>query len=480
MSTRSTRFTCSPRAARSRARQVLSLFACATLAVMGAVAAGPAGATGPVDFAGSAAVVATETADWDDWGGDDILFEQPSLDAYAPAVSGLAVPPLPTPATGDFTRYFDIAVLTPDGTFNVTDEEIRIYLEATENFWSAQTGYDFNFIVNDIRRGTSKAYGAHNHSVLHPEARALYGITDQNYYFNTPQATLWIFAPKDQFPVTPPWAAASAIIGSGVNSGGEVVTAQTATAIKTLAANPTASDAVLTIGTPAHEMGHVMGLDHASHLTCPDQPEGPVWDEADLGTCTLPVTADQYNDGWSVMGSGFQIGPASRYLLGLLDPSEYTTITAPVTNQTVVVHPQGGTSGVLTLVVGDPASGIDYLVEYRTRFYTGWVGGSWTGNGIRILRLYPDRETMFHTPGPKGTASYSQYLRAGETFISADDRVSITLQSVTTTAATLSVTVAQPEPVSLSQPVVSGEAVVGGTLSVSAVVSPVGAGVLSY
>ncbi|MDR1799710.1 MAG: M57 family metalloprotease, partial [Bifidobacteriaceae bacterium] len=332
--------------------------------------------------------------------GDDIG-SLPSEDAYAVIGYNTAVPSYTSPTPADYTRYFDVAVVTPDGTWEASDSDIAGYIEAVEQTYVTQTGLPFNFVVNDIRRGSTTAYSPNDLNTLINSALTLYGHSAYSGYYlgRTDGSQLLIFAPSNKFLVGVSWDGWSATCGHGVNSGGEIVMPTPASIVTQVGTGSSGSTLAIWMKAPTHEIGHVMGLGHTSWYDCANAPTAQTWNEAALGACTWP--SEEYRDGFSFMGGGFLIGGGSLYQLGLLAPEDQVVIDTAVTNQSVTLRAMNGTTGVAALVISDVDAGIDYFVEYRNRFYTNWSMAADFQAGVYITTLLPNRDTATYVPGAR-------------------------------------------------------------------------------
>ncbi|MDR1825297.1 MAG: hypothetical protein LBR27_08245, partial [Bifidobacteriaceae bacterium] len=383
----------------------------------------------------------------------------------------VAKPPFPQPTADDYNVDWDVAVITPDGTSDITDRQIRDYIEAAEEFYRTETGKPFNFVVNDIKRGSTTVtdLGAETLAVG-DAAAALYGHTGNGawdgvyHYLGSAGDRLLLFAPQDEY-LTGQSAIAYGFDDQGIDSGGFVVIPLSARIFDTMDQGDELTE--VWQKALAHEIGHVFGAGHATTRLCPNAPSAATWNEADLGACTYPAvnSGDDYSDRYSFMGGGTIVNPTFRYVFGLLDDSQQVVIDEPVTNQLVTLRSPTGSQGAEVLVVADAEAGIDYTFEFRQehKSYENTPGGA----GVYAFRLTNDYFTYWHETGPSRGR-----MTEGATFVSQDGLVRVTLLHQYSGYAQLSVTrggVAMPK-AAISSVSVTGTAVVGWTLT--AVVGP--------
>jgi len=148
-----------------------------------------------------------------------------------------------------------------------------------------------------------------------------------------------------------------ATVGSSVTSGGRVIM--------------TFGTGEAFVGT--HELGHNLGLDHANLDACP---------------LVNPISCEYY-DVYSPMGFAIgnspppALGSLYRSELGVEQPGEIVPVAlaggATSSTQTFTLQPRGALSGQRGLLVTDPATGVVYSVDLRTR--TGRDTGAFYGSG---------------------------------------------------------------------------------------------------
>jgi hypothetical protein len=185
-----------------------------------------------------------------------------------------------------------------------------------------------------------------------------------------------------------------------------------------------------------HEMGHNLGLYHSERIQCQQVSGTVTWNQANSTNCQ----AAAYGDNWETMGSpgdgGW--GAIRKYQLGILRDGEGirriktagastgSATLSPVANNTVAQQ------GIVFTV--DDGYGSLYGVEYRR-------SGN-TNLGLAILD-FNARETWLFQPANNAKYNYnfwdpSVYLTVGQTFISADGKLSITLTAMSAASATVS------------------------------------------
>ncbi|MDR1798499.1 MAG: hypothetical protein LBR19_01230, partial [Bifidobacteriaceae bacterium] len=388
----------------------------------------------------------------------------------------LGVAPFTLPTEEDFHHVFDIAVMTPQAgqVWPETDPEITAWLELVESYYTAQTGYEFDFTVGGIKRGvTSETNPGSGYEQVWDDAALLFGHTKprqpdqgwQAWYLGEPRHHLLVFIPTAYFPAT--GFAGLANLGAGLSSGGVIMINPSNNIYWVNASGSVGSTYVEAM---VHEVGHNLGLAHANRISsCTTNPGGGapyVWDENQYAGCTVVEYADRH----SVMGIGssFLINPAMRYQWGLLDEDQLTVIDTAVTNQTVTLHPGQAADGAVAVVVSDPAGKQDYILEYRTYNAGSGYGANWGGDGLRVVKLLQSRATVEFNPT---MSDYDVPLGVGQTFTSAGSRISVTVVSQTAAELVLSVTRADAGTAGPTLSVSPGSAVVqaeGGEVVISA------------
>jgi hypothetical protein len=203
-------------------------------------------------------------------------------------------------------------------------------------------------------------------------------------------------------------------------------------------------------GILAHEMGHNLGLYHSHGLDCGSVVVG--------GECTVR----EYGDTFDVMGAGEgHYNAAQKDRLGWLNYGSSPGIISVAVSGTYVYtllpyEPVGsGTKALKVLKFTNPTTGIsyNYYVEYRQpvgldSFITSLPSQNIT-NGV-VIHLVQDsdpnsNELLDITPQSSSLYDWNDVaLTVGATYSDPDAGVTITLQSVSSNGATVSVGISQP------------------------------------
>jgi M6 family metalloprotease-like protein len=195
----------------------------------------------------------------------------------------------------------------------------------------------------------------------------------------------------------------------------------------------------------AHELGHNMGLHHASSLTCTSG--GTVVSYTPTATCT----PDEYGDPFDVMGSNArhnnawhlrQIGFMSRSNVATASASGTYTITSAIARGT------SGQTQLLRVPVAGSSPQSYYDLELRSTggVFDNYLSTNPAVNGVMIHKD-PDPSVITQsllidaTPGSSSGFADAP-LMPGSTF--SDGKVSITVSAVTGGTATVDVVTAPP------------------------------------
>jgi Gametolysin peptidase M11 len=201
-----------------------------------------------------------------------------------------------------------------------------------------------------------------------------------------------------------------------------------------------------TARTLAHELGHNFGLHHASSLSCTD---GGVRVSMS-GTCTF----SEYGDPFDVMGGGYRHFSAyQKGRLGWLEAQNMATVTADGTFTVVPIEQKA--AGIQSLRVPIDSTRF-YYVELRQPFgFDSFSPTSSVVTGVLIHRgtdyaLMSRPELVDMVPG---TTSFTDAaLGVGKTFVDTTAGISITLASLSSAGATVTVDVPGGTPVSPPPP----------------------------
>jgi hypothetical protein len=186
--------------------------------------------------------------------------------------------------------------------------------------------------------------------------------------------------------------------------------------------------------TVAHELGHNLGLHHASSLSCRDGSGTRV-------TVGESCTSSEYGDPFDVMGKGFRhFNAFHKGRLGWLGPQNTLDVTASGTFQiTPVARPSAGVQALRVPLAG---TGLYYYVELRRPFgFDAFSEQSPVVAGA-LVHLAPDYDTILRPQlldmNPATSSFNDAALPVGQTFTDSN-AISITVNDVTADAATVTV-----------------------------------------
>lgn len=223
--------------------------------------------------------------------------------------------------------------------------------------------------------------------------------------------------------------------------------------------------------TLAHEIGHNFSLDHANVQQCtyPESDAKVVGASYGSSSCVENPYADLYdvmgmsfvvNDGTRVHGNDNTpaLNAISKVRLGLISAADAPVLTATVpTTADYTLNGASAQSGRRALNIVDPISKERYVVEYRNaqgrdagalyaRFVNppaGWNMSS-MGPGVRILKAGPGGTSSVVIPDAVSATSRRLAFVAGHSFTSRTGGLKITVSSLTTSVATVTVVITPP------------------------------------
>jgi Gametolysin peptidase M11 len=200
----------------------------------------------------------------------------------------------------------------------------------------------------------------------------------------------------------------------------------------------------------AHELGHNMGLHHASTYTCTDGGT-PV-------SISANCSSQEYGDLYDVMGDDAWHNNAWHLRqIGFLDASNVQTVTA---NGTYTINSTATHGGIELLRIRRPDTSLYYDLSLRSAsgVFDTFASSDPVVQGLSV-HMDPDPSVITQsllidtTPGSSG-GFYDAALTPGRTFTDGD--VSITTQSVVAGVATVQVTVTPAPPADTTPPSAPG------------------------
>jgi hypothetical protein len=256
----------------------------------------------------------------------------------------------------------------------------------------------------------------------------------------------------------------------------------------------------------AHELGHNIGLLHASAFYCADQRADVRTNQALPAGCQYRGYADLYDVmGYSRVANYGALSAPALARIGLDSTLNPVRVPAGTSSQTATLTPMGSMSGTRAVSITDPLTGEVYWVEFRADvgYDNGIAGWQVTETisasikpvygftaGVRITKEATGPETWPQGIGtvyalrPVAANNFDTTFKAGQRFVSASGAVSVQVNSITGTgaAARASVSVSSVVPSALAAfssvtTAVTGTRTVGQTLTANPTSSPAPSGV---
>ncbi|MDP8910556.1 MAG: hypothetical protein M3M94_00625 [Actinomycetota bacterium] len=197
--------------------------------------------------------------------------------------------------------------------------------------------------------------------------------------------------------------------------------------------------------TIAHEVGHNLAMHHAASQSCSDGSGRRV-------TISSSCTAVEYGDPFDIMGSGWTRHTSNwhKAQLGWLPAVNLADVLA---SGTYSLAPQERTlSAVQLLRIPRGSTGWNYCLEFRQPFgsyFDNFSTGDPVVNGvtIRLCRGYSDIVQSYLLDATPETGGFGDAsLPVGRSFTDAEHGISVTTQSVSTSGASVSVTLGGSPP----------------------------------
>jgi putative cell wall-binding protein len=214
----------------------------------------------------------------------------------------------------------------------------------------------------------------------------------------------------------------------------------------------------------AHEFGHNLGLQHSNTVYCPDASISEGLLDTATGTYSDGCSDQAYEDAYDVMGAAFSVNGIAnteptalnvdhKTRLGALATGEVQSIVlgSGQATQSVVstISTTGASSGRRALAVTDPRTNHVYWVDYRGgtgmdagALYTkGLLATSGINNGVRLITSRDDgTSVVLQSPSGVSSNGHKLFLASGESLSTRSHGITVTVQSIASGTATVSVT----------------------------------------
>jgi hypothetical protein len=403
----------------------------------------------------------------------------PASTLPAPLVRSAAPNTLGAATTSTSVHQLDIVIATPSGTSTVTDDDVRALVSDVSSYWSGQTSGRVSFAVKGaITRvkaaATCSPSGDPEPVISKIWTQASKAVSGKDWWADGyptvgPAArehlvVLYPFSADDHFGAD----TCNSMLGLGTiptkaSTGSNGLTFALFGSADATVDHATGPEYYAARQSLAHELGHNLGLRHASSWWCSSGPSDGAYRSA-------PCWMDNYLDPFDLMGAGYGdkgipalSGPA-KLRLGLLSTTQHRTVTdsSSLALQPVPQSEKGAPAGLQAAQVKDPSTGEIYTVEYRPGLpgvsfpdagspfgLYGWDAyPTWrytVDAGVRILKLAPS--DTYYTDGSQAWTKDEQsivpvgpvtnrtsYLPVGQTFTTRSGKVSIRVAGQGSTA----------------------------------------------
>ncbi len=192
-----------------------------------------------------------------------------------------------------------------------------------------------------------------------------------------------------------------------------------------------------------HEVGHLLGVHHASSTSCVDA-------AGNRTSVSSSCTASEYGDPFNIMGTGNsrQMNAFHKAQLGFIPPAGMQTVSAA--GAYTIAPLESGSGGVQVLRIPrtrDASGNVTeyYYVDYRrpSGLFDNYAGTDNVVNGVGV-RLAPDLPVVAQSRlldlTPASGSFTDSALTAGSTFTDPGTGVSFSVTALSDTAATVRVT----------------------------------------
>jgi hypothetical protein len=318
-----------------------------------------------------------------------------------------------------------------------TTAKMTALLASANKYWSAETAGAVKFgipsTVKVVRTAAKSTDSAKN---------TLATVAAELGFVQGPYKALVVFTPATSVVSASGAAVAAATYGNTTANGGNII----------VSAKPK-SDTVLT-NIVTHEFGHLFRIGHANRLGCGDGHVDSLPAAKGTGWQNTTCASIEYDDNNDIMSNGYANGALNSVLAtgaGFTKSTDVLDVTPTATAKTYTLLPWADNSITTTkaIRIADSATGIPFYVELRTAVGLDSTDAVGVRAGVKILKTNSaggGSVALDPSPTLKNlNTDGKQTWDAGSSFVNASQTLGVTITSVSSTRATVSVVALTPK-----------------------------------